>query len=63
MFVIDGSDEIRFQEVKETLDEVFEEESDTLQLSVLFLLNKNDKSEFRGVDFVTDRLGLNQINC
>jgi hypothetical protein len=49
--------------VKETLDDVFEEDSDVLQLPALFLLNKNDKSEFRGVDFITDRLGLSLINC
>ena len=28
VFVIDGSDEIRFKEVKETLDDMFEEDSD-----------------------------------
>ena len=63
VFVIDGSDEIRFQEVKETLDEVFEEGSDIQQLPVLFMLNKSDKSEFRGVDFISDRFKLGDIKC
>ena len=56
VFVIDGADEIRLSEVKETLDMVFEEGNHTENLPVLFLLNKNDKGEFRGVDFISDRL-------
>ena len=45
-----------------------EEEGQTLfeilkGLPVLFLLNKNDKSEFKGVDQISQRLGLAEINC
>ena len=62
VFVIDGADEIRFQEVKETLEDVFTEENDTIgRVPVLFLLNKNDKGEFRGVDFISETLSLNQL--
>lgn len=53
--MIDGSDEIRFNEVKETLSDVFEAGSDVEKLPVLFLLNKNDKSDFRGVDFISEK--------
>ena len=63
VFVIDGSDEIRFKEVKETLDDIFEEDSDIEQLPVMFLLNKMDKGEFRGVDFISDRLQLQDVRC
>ena len=56
VFVIDGADEIRFQEVRETLDDVFSDNSEMEKVPVLFLLNKNDKGEFRGVDFITERI-------
>ena len=65
VFVVDGSDEMRFSEVKETLDQVFRDEDEFAlhQLPVLFLLNKNDKGEFRGVDFISERLQLAQLKC
>lgn len=58
IFVIDGSDEIRFNEVRETLAQVFarddseegKESSAFDSLPVLFLLNKNDLPKFKGVD-------------
>lgn len=66
VFVVDGADEMRFAEAKETIDQVFhddDDESAVHQLPVLFLLNKTDKGEFKGVDLISDRLQLGQVKC
>jgi hypothetical protein len=50
--------------VRETLDDIIQGEGDdVLKVPIMFLLNKNDKSEFRGVDFISDKLQINQINA
>jgi len=48
--------------VKETLDDAFQSE-DLQRVPVLFLLNKNDLKDFKGVDFIADRLELNSVPC
>ena len=48
IFVIDGADDIRFSEVRETLQTIFgtDEGNDYLaKIPIMFLLNKNDKKE------------------
>ncbi|TNV75728.1 hypothetical protein FGO68_gene16299 [Halteria grandinella] len=72
IFVIDGADDMRLPEVKETLHHVFttqpshdlESVNTTTafdQLPVLFLLNKQDSKGFKGVDFVTERTNLGHL--
>mmetsp|Transcript_3787 Transcript_3787/g.2513 ORF Transcript_3787/g.2513 Transcript_3787/m.2513 type:complete len:106 (+) Transcript_3787:134-451(+) len=52
IFVIDGSDSKRFEEVKTTLqNEMYSGgESDLSDLPCLFMLNKNDKKDFLAID-------------
>ena len=62
IFVIDGSDEIRFQEVKETISGLIQNESTIKSQPVLFLLNKNDKAEFKGADYVSEKCELTEVD-
>ena len=52
IFMIDGSDANRLQEVKSTLNRLYNKDAptDLVDLPVLFLLNKKDKPEFVGYD-------------
>ena len=87
VFIVDGSDESRFDEVKEIIDglwtrrgldeaglPVVQKSGDDIEgsesveeylrgLPCLFLLNKNDKKEFKGIEQIQKRLGLQEINC
>ena len=65
VFVIDGSDQIRFEEVAETLDKMYARDgsSDLVDLPLLVLVNKKDSSAFRGLDAVKQALFLNEVNC
>ena len=58
--MIDGTDEARFEEAKETLHELMRDE-ELLQLPLLVLLNKNDADGFKSVDYIAERLGLYNI--
>ena len=101
VFVIDGSDDSRFDEVREIVDDLWTRwglneaglpiiqkaeargarlnrgSSDDIEgggedqsveqvlkgLPVLFLMNKNDKKEFKGIEQIQKRLELSSINC
>lgn len=103
VFIVDGSDDSRFDEVREVIDEFYtrrgldeaglpiiekitkskkqspkqgneddleaaHEEEKSIEeilkeLPCLFLLNKNDRQEFKGIDYIEQRLGLKEINC
>ena len=103
IFLVDGSDESRFDEVREVIDDLYERraldeagipiiekvqkgsgnkpivDNDDLEggggadddttvdilkrLPCLFLLNKNDKKEFKGADYIQNKLGIKEINC
>ena len=58
IFVIDGSDEDRFDEVRQTLDKLYSETSELVSLPVLFLINKSDHENFVGAESVSQQLGL-----
>jgi ADP-ribosylation factor related protein 1 len=64
VFVIDGADEMRFAEARETVATVFDPEaSEVADVPVVFLLNKNDRPDFKGVDYITDKIGLSEVSC
>ena len=50
IFVIDGSDQDRFDEVKQTLDKLYSDRSELVSLPVLFLINKSDHENFVGAE-------------
>jgi len=65
IFVIDGCDSIRFEEVSETVERLYNRDNpnDLVTLPLLFLVNKKDSAEFRGLDHVRQQLKLNQVYC
>ena len=85
VFVIDGSDESRFDEVREVIDGLWTRrglddaglpvvkgsgdiedeslESTLADLPCLFLLNKNDSPDFKGIETIQRKLELSNINC
>ena len=65
VFVIDGADESRLNEVKQTLEKLYSKSLPTelVDLPVLFLLNKADQEGFLGQDRLTRHLGLDALNC
>ena len=52
IFVIDGCDKIRFEEVQETLNKLYDKENpnDLVNLPLLILVNKKDSNDFKGLD-------------
>ena len=50
VFVIDGTDPVRFGEVKETIESLYNESGDLQYKPLLFLLNKADCPTFVGAD-------------
>ena len=50
IFVIDGADQSKFDEVKSTLDRLYDRHNptDLVDLPLLFLLNKKEKADFCG---------------
>ena len=44
-------------EEEKSIEEILKE------LPCLFLLNKNDSQGFKGIDYIEQRLGLQEINC
>ena len=65
IFVIDGSDQIRFEEVSETLSKLYNQDNpnELVDLPLLILVNKKDSSEFRGLDAIKQNLYLNEVHC
>ena len=65
IFMIDGCDHIRFEEVSKTLDKMYSRDNpnDLVDLPLLFLVNKKDSPEFRGLDAVKQSLKLNEVHC
>uniref|UniRef100_A0A7S3NER2 Uncharacterized protein n=1 Tax=Euplotes harpa TaxID=151035 RepID=A0A7S3NER2_9SPIT len=62
VYIIDGADESRFDEVRATLEKIMEEP--TLQnLPHLILLNKSDLEEFKGAESITEKLKLYSLKC
>ena len=62
VYVIDGSDESRFDEVKSTLNNIMDDPS-LQNLPHLILLNKSDKEEYKGVEHISDKLKLYSLKC
>ena len=46
IFMIDGTDQLRFSEVKETLNDLYGEDSELSDKPLLFVLNKADSETF-----------------
>ena len=65
IFVIDGADSIRFEEVSETLAKLYCQEfpNDLVDLPLLILVNKKDNPEFRGLDAIKQNLYLSEVFC
>ena len=58
IYVIDGANSSRLEEVKDTLDRLYDRENptDLLDLPVLFLLNKTDNKSFAGFDQINQAI-------
>ena len=66
IFVVDGSNESRMEEVKQVLDKLYSRRQPTelVDLPVLFLINKSDDHEnYLGMDSVREHLCLSSLNC
>ena len=57
VFVVDGANESRLEEVSMTLDKIYDD-TELVDLPVLILVNKADSPDFLGQDSVREHLQL-----
>ena len=65
IFVIDGVNAKRLDEVKETIDRLYDRENptDLVDLPALFLLNKSEEKEYLGFDTINQTIRFDKIYC
>ena len=65
IFVIDGVNTNRLEEVKETIDRLYDRENptDLVDLPALFLVNKSDDKEYLGFDTINQTIRFDKIYC